>query len=269
MILNHTELPDFPEFRTRLLYAFLNRSRLFANFSELYSLTASLVQLGLDTHDLVPDVTERKEKSAARSRQLKVLAGDYFSSRFYHLLSQAGQIEMIQQLSAAICEVNRLKMNLYLLMKQAKLTADEYINQTVRIKMQLYLAFADLLEEVGSSCWAEILHGFTCCEVYVQEIFRCETLHNFRQGWGFWQLRQCASQEEHDQLGSEAEAGKLRLILLKYNITAHLYQSLEEQWKNVTALIHRLGSDKLAKELLAIGEPFLRYMTRPKVLEEI
>jgi hypothetical protein len=44
---------------------------------------------------------------------------------------------------------------------------------------------------------------------------------------------------------------------------------LEEQWKNVTALIHRLGSDKLAKELLAIGEPFLRYMTRPKVLEEI
>jgi heptaprenyl diphosphate synthase len=268
MIQNHTELPDFPEFRTRLLYAFLNRSRLFANFSELYSLTASLVQLGLDTHDLVPDASERKEKAATRSRQLKVLAGDYFSSRFYHLLSQAGQIEMIQQLSAAICEVNRLKMNLYMLMKQAKLTAEEYINQTVRIKMQLYLSFANLFEEAESS-WTDILHGFTCCEVYVQEIFRCETLHDFRQSWGFWHLRQCATREEREQIGGEMEAGKLRLILLKYNITAQLYQSLEEQWKNVSALIHRLGSDKLAKELLAIGEPFLRYLTRPKVLEEI
>ena len=56
---------------------------------------------------LVTASNDVKEKKAARSRQLKVLAGDYFSSRFYHLLAQAGQIEMIKQLSNAICEVNR------------------------------------------------------------------------------------------------------------------------------------------------------------------
>ncbi|MFD1905584.1 heptaprenyl diphosphate synthase component 1 [Paenibacillus rhizoplanae] len=30
-----------------------------------------------------------------RTRQLKVLAGDYFSSWFYHLLARHGQIEML------------------------------------------------------------------------------------------------------------------------------------------------------------------------------
>ena len=64
--------------------------------SELFTLATSLVQLGLDTHDLVTASNDVKEKKAARSRQLKVLAGDYFSARFYHLLAQAGQIDMIK-----------------------------------------------------------------------------------------------------------------------------------------------------------------------------
>ena len=109
MIQTHTDLPDFPEFRTRLLFAFLNGNNKLSSSSELFTLATSLVQLGLDTHDLVTVSNDVKEKKAARSRQLKVLAGDYFSSRFYQSLAQAGQIEMIKQLSNAICEVNRLK----------------------------------------------------------------------------------------------------------------------------------------------------------------
>jgi heptaprenyl diphosphate synthase len=270
MIQNHTELPEFPDFRTRLLYAFLNKNRLFTHRSELYSFVTSLVQLGLDTHDMVPVSDDRKEKLAARSRQLKVLAGDYFSSRFYHLLSQAGQIEVIRQLSAAICEVNRLKMNLYLLMKQVKLTAEEYISQTVDIKMQLYLSFTHLLEEMYASVWPEILRGFTRCEVLAQEIFRSETLENFRCSWAYWHVLQSGTKDEIRQLiGEETESGKLKSILMKYNVTAQLYQMLEEQLASLIAKINQLGSEKLIKELLQIGEPLLRYVSRPKVLEEI
>ena len=52
MIQIHTDLPDFPEFRTRLLFAFLNGNSKLSSSSELYTLATSLVQLGLDTHDI-------------------------------------------------------------------------------------------------------------------------------------------------------------------------------------------------------------------------
>ena len=60
----------------------------------------------------------------ARSRQLKVLAGDYYNSRFYHLLSHIGRIDIIRLVSGAISEVNRMKMNFYERFKAMKLTAD-------------------------------------------------------------------------------------------------------------------------------------------------
>jgi len=270
MIRMHTELPDFPDFRTRLLYTFLNKTGISANFSELYAFVTSLVQLGLDTHDLVPAESVSGGRSVTRSRQLKVLAGAYFSSRFYHLLSQAGQIDIIRQLSHAVCEVNRLKMNLYMRMKQVKLTAEEYMRQSVNIKMQLYLTFTRQLEEKHAAFWPDILYGFTRCEVLLQEIFRSETLQNFRCGWAFWHVFQSGTSEERKQLlGESTEIGKLRAIVLKYNSTSELYRMLEEQLAQVFAKIRELGTDKLAKELLQIGEPFLRFLSKPKVLEEI
>jgi len=270
MIQRYTELPDFPDFRTRLLYAFLKKTRLHTHLSELYAFVTSLVQLGLDTHDMVTDTNEGTGNGSVRSRQLKVLAGDYFSSRFYHLLSQAGQIDVIRQLSEAVCEVNRLKMNLYLHMKNLKLTAEEYIQQSVNIKMQLYLSFSHFLDGAHASAWPEILRGFTRSEVLLQEIFRTDTMRDFRCGWGFWHLIQNGTKEERKQLLEEdLEPGKLRVMLMKYNVVHQLYQMLEEQLKQILDHIQNLGSEKLRKELLQIGEPIFRFLSTPKVLEEI
>ena len=124
---------------------------------------------------LVTASNDIKEKKAARSRQLKVLAGDYFSSRFYHLLAQAGQIDMIKQLSNAICEVNRLKMNMYMKMKQLKLTAEDYIHQTVEIKSQLFLSFSEFMSEVYDQAWPDILRSYTRCEVLFRRNFPLES----------------------------------------------------------------------------------------------
>jgi heptaprenyl diphosphate synthase len=106
--------------------------------------------------------------------------------------------------------------------------------------------------------------------VLLQEIFRSETLQNFRCGWAFWHVFQSGTSEERKQLlGESTEIGKLRAIVLKYNSTSELYRMLEEQLAQVFAKIRELGTDKLAKELLQIGEPFLRFLSKPKVLEEI
>ncbi|WP_088833429.1 heptaprenyl diphosphate synthase component 1 [Paenibacillus tyrfis] len=270
MIQKHTDLPLFPEFRTRLLYAFLNKHSTLAGYSELYTLVTSLVQLGLDTHDMVSVTNDAKEQKSARSRQLKVLAGDYFSSRFYYLLSHSGHIDLIGVLSAAICEANRLKMNLYLKMKQLKLTADEYIGQSVEVKTQLFLSFANLLEERFNVVWPEVLRLFTRCEVLLQEIVRSESSQPYRDSWGFWHVLQQATREEKKLLQSEEpDAAKWRPLWLKYKVTPQLHQMLDTCMKELQDKLQSFEPEKLGKELLSIGEPFRRYLSAPQATQEV
>lgn len=270
MILKYTELPRFPELRAQLLYLFLSKNASHAENSELFALVASLVQMGLDTHDLVSNQSRNKEFAAARSRQLKVLAGDYFSGRFYHLLSQAGQIEIIATMSNAICEANRLKMNLYFSMKQWKLTAEEYIKQLVDIKTQLFLSFSSFFEGIHFNIWPEMLRRFTALEVLVNEIDRAEISQDYCGSWGFWHVLQNGTKEEKRQLQSEdPDASKLKSLWLKYKVTAQLYHMLEQHIAQLQTALSELGSDKLIHELSAICEPVKRYLNAPKAIEEI
>ncbi|PZE21950.1 heptaprenyl diphosphate synthase component 1 [Paenibacillus xerothermodurans] len=270
MIQKHTELPLFPEFRTRLLYAFLSKHSTLSGHSELFGLVTSLVQIGLDTHDMVSVTNQAKEMRAARSRQLKVLAGDYFSSRFYFLLAHAGQIELIGVISRAICDVNRLKINLYQLMKQLKLSAEDYIKQSVEVKTQLYLAFSKLMEGTVRRKWSEILQLFTCCEVLLLEISKSEKVQQHRESWGFWHVFQQATKEErrHLQL-DDPDPSKIRAMWLKYKVTTQLYQMLDAAVKQLQEYLQSLEPKELGKELLLVGEPFKLYLSRPKASEEI
>jgi heptaprenyl diphosphate synthase len=270
MIQTHTDLPGFPELRVRLLYAFLNRNSGLNGSGELFALVTSLVQMGMDTHDLVSVTNDVKEKKAARARQLKVLAGDYFSSRFYNLLSQAGHIELVKQLSNAICEVNRLKMNLYLMMKQLKLTAEEYIHHSVEIKSQLFLSFTGFIEDMYRQVWPDLLKGFTRCELIFEEIFRLESLSDFKGSWGYWHILQNGTKDERKQLQAvEADPAKIRALLHKYNVSSQLYQMLDAHIKQLHGKLQQLDSEKLVSELSPIAEPFLRLLSKSKVLEEI
>ncbi|GIP32387.1 heptaprenyl diphosphate synthase component 1 [Paenibacillus sp. J2TS4] len=270
MIQSHTSLPDFPESRARLLLAFLNAKGIQEDNRNLFALVTSLVQIALDTHDQVPESNELKEQNEARSRQLKVLAGAYFSSRFYNLLSQAGQIDMIRQLSLSICEVNRMKMNLYLQMKHLKLTAEEYLRQSVNIKTQLFLSFSKMISEGHRKLWPEILTGFTKCEVLVKEILRAETPNHFRNSWGFWHMLQFGTKEERSYLLSEqAEAGPIRSMLDRNHIIDKLSIMLNEQLDYLKECIRRLEPSNLSEELTRLRETYYRYAGRPQLLEEI
>jgi heptaprenyl diphosphate synthase len=272
MIQAHTDLPEYPEPRVQLLHTFLSSvNGVSRDYSELYALVTSLVQMGLDTHDLVDASADRAENKEARSRQLKVLAGDYFSSRFYHLLSQAGQIEAVKHLSHAICEVNRLKMNLYLMMKQLKVSAEEYVQHTVDIKMQLFISFSGLLEGTYLKNWPELLHGFTKCEVLHEELARIESASRFRGSLAYWKLLQNATAEEKKHL-YEGHEERIRALMLKYNVSAHIRQMLDNHLRQLVELVEQFDADSaMVKKLHHILKPFLHYLTAPKakVLEEI
>src|SRR5690606_29536259 len=110
LISAYTQLPEYPVLRTNVLSAFLryaSEKALHPKLQESIGLAVSLMQHGLDTHEPVED------KGETRRRQMTVLAGDYFSSRFYQLLSQAESVQSILLVSQAVCDVNRTKMRLY------------------------------------------------------------------------------------------------------------------------------------------------------------
>lgn len=240
MIQAHTELPEFPTHRTSLLYVFLRNGAMTKqdeNVEELYTLVTSLVQMGMDTHDMVDVESNQSNLPEMRSNQLKVLAGDYFSSRFYQLLAQRGQLEMIQVLSGAICEVNRLKMNLYLNMQKMKMTADHFLQESIQIRMQLFVPFSEFMKEVFSEKWLELLYGITRCEVISEQLRLREKDSDIVGSWIF----------------SDSE----------------LLAMLEQQISSVLKQAGQLKSKNMIKEITRISDSFLHHLKVPQVIEKI
>lgn len=262
MIQEHTALPDLANARLRLLHAFLSQQQTLQTHSELFTLVVSLVQLGMDTHDLIDTQQEQRSEPEMRSRQLKVLAGDYFSAAFYQLLAQAGQIEMIAKISGAVSEVNRLKVNLYVRMRQNKLSAEEYLGYSVQIKSALFHIFSDQLEGTLSRIWPEVLNGISRCEILVDEIARSESSDRFDQGWAYWHLMQVASDEECQQLTMHTyERAFIQGLAEKYNVRTQLREKLKLTADSVKASAGKLESVTLLGELTSIVDTLLYEQT--------
>ncbi|WP_347862886.1 heptaprenyl diphosphate synthase component 1 [Salimicrobium sp. PL1-032A] len=78
-----------------------------------YLMSVMFVQMALDTHDYVSSDNRETEVDVVRQRQLTVLAGDYYSGLYYHLLSLIHDLPFIQVLAKTIREVNEQKVRLY------------------------------------------------------------------------------------------------------------------------------------------------------------
>ncbi len=271
MIQAYVDLPEFPNNRTQLLYAFLS-TRYQQPQSELFALVTSLVQMGLDTHDTI--AAEASDYAASglkdRTRQLSVLAGDYFSGRFYQLLAQAGQIDMIRKLSNAICEVNRIKLTLYMKMKQFKCTAEDYLKQTVSIKTQLFLTFNHWLDGQHQAVWSDVLASFTRCEVISEEIRRLKCVNDFKHSWAYWFIFQQATDDEREQLmnAEGLDESRVREVVEQYQIGQVLKGMLSIHITELQTCIEKHTAGTLTQELRNMLNPFLHLVTPVKVAEE-
>lgn len=262
MIQTHTDLPDLPEARLRLLYAFLNHDLSLTNQSELYTLVIALVQLGMDTHDLIDTDVEQRPEREMRARQLKVLAGDYFSATFYQLLAEAGKVDMISKISHAVCEVNRLKVNLYIRMRQFKLTGDDYLSFAVQLRSTMFQLFSSLLEGTISHLWPEMLNGVSRCEVIIEELKRCDSSLRFDKSWGYWHVMQEGTDAERQQLAVSAnDSAYIKYLVDKYQIRSILMAELKFSADGLNAIAGKLESDKLIEDLSLIIDALLNQMT--------
>lgn len=138
----YVDVPAIAENRLALLYLFLLEQGMTKERARTFSMSTGLVQLGLDMHERVKNAYDNS-LAAERSRQLTVLAGDYYSSRYYQMLAEAGEMEAIQVLSDAIQRVNEAKMTLYMAERDGRLSSDEYLTLRTEIDTGLYVAIVD------------------------------------------------------------------------------------------------------------------------------
>ena len=250
MIYTYTELPPLSDPRLRLLCAVLNESSDYADKSELFALVTSLVQLGMDTHDQIDSESAGQNELEMRSTQLKVLAGDYFSTRFYQLLAQQGQISMIASLSASVCDVNRLKMDFYTKFKQYNLTDDEYFNYRVQIKSHMFMLYGDWLSGAAARLWPELLLSISRCETIVEEIKMANNTQQVMNSWAYWHLLQEDSMNPQHKLLPE----QIIALIGQHPIMQQLKQRLDEALLSAQAVIRKLSSEHLEEILIELAE---------------
>jgi heptaprenyl diphosphate synthase len=148
--------PVIPVFFVHVLFRMLQALGVSGKRLRLYSVAAALLKMGLDTHDRVS--TEiRLPAEERRQRQLLVLAGDYYSSLFYRLLSAHGEVEGIRRLSEAICAINERKTTNHLDQEEEPLT-ESRLKRMGWIESGILTALADFfhVEKNSDNPWRGI-----------------------------------------------------------------------------------------------------------------
>lgn len=135
--------PNIDEEKLAILSMIVNNTDLSESTKRQYIITTILVQIALDTHDLVSSATNKEEcETTITTRQLTVLGGDYYSGLYYLLLSEIEEIDLIHVLASAIKEINEYKMKLYY---QEFKTFHEYIQIVKKVESLLIVRVAEYL----------------------------------------------------------------------------------------------------------------------------
>lgn len=114
---------------------------------DAHIMTTMLVQVALDTHELVPAENRPDEtREQLLKKQLHVLAGDYYSGLYYYLLAQTNDFKFINTLAIAIKKINECKMSLYY---QEYESYQEYLDLKVHIESILIFSAIESTELDG------------------------------------------------------------------------------------------------------------------------
>jgi heptaprenyl diphosphate synthase len=262
MIQRHTELPPFPDVRGHLLYIFLNHGAEDpGQRGELYTLVTTLIQLGLDTHEAVDRTNGDPGGDPMRSRQLKVLAGDYFSSWFYQLLAKNGQIEMVGTLSSAIADLNVLKANLYSKMRGMFFSGEQYLWHMVQLNMRLFLSFTPMIEDPLKELWQNLLREFCHCETVAVELRRGGEPSSAVDGFCYWHILESATEDERPLLRERnLDLKDWKKLQMKYKCDSLLRDKLHQSVDSIQGMLQSIKDESLFRELSAALDRLLLQM---------
>ncbi|ALC85855.1 hypothetical protein AM499_08475 [Bacillus sp. FJAT-22090] len=104
----YTGIPDVDDKRLFFTLLPLLNGENWDQSVKISAISVSLIFAALAAHDLV-----KEDNATAKSQQLQVLAGDYYSGRYYQLLAKENLIVLIQQLSDSVAKITEHKTRFY------------------------------------------------------------------------------------------------------------------------------------------------------------
>lgn len=217
----YVDIPPISYMRLQVLFLFLLDAGVPLEKIKNYLVPTILIQLALDCHEevtLLPQSTER----GIRTRQLSVLAGDYYSSKYYYLLSKIEDIRIIRSLARSIGEINELKTILYC---GTDWEAEKALHLRNQIDSALSVGFVPQFCQEPTP-WLQIMQQFVLVERLNNE------LTAFRMG--------------------QAPTGFLKKLTEKENVeqaTMQVHTKMEHALVEVDSLMSEIHSPMIKEEL--------------------
>ncbi|WP_083910637.1 heptaprenyl diphosphate synthase component 1 [Effusibacillus pohliae] len=256
-------LPELERFQLTTAAAILQTAGCSQDETELVSTVLLLVYHGLSVHEQID-----QPHSDVQSRQLKVLAGDYYSSKFFYLLAADGKIELIGLFAEAIARVNEAKAEKLSLFKQP-VSTDKYLSLSERIEGELLYVLC-----------SHYLHSRPEINDIVRLLVRTHVLgieyNRFLSGHYAGNLsevyiRNQATEDELRLLSSNPsylQDAKIMPIHVKYGTSAFLYERLEVGLMTARSLLKLQDSQTVAERFFGICDDLGQLYLQPRRIVE-
>ncbi len=152
--------PEPSNLKLGLLYLYLySNSHTIDELRPMCS-AAGLIQIGLDIHEWV---TNERLNSPAKleTRQLQVLAGDYFSSLYYRLLATLGDRDTIHKIAQSVRRINQQKVIYYQQKEEIANNFDLWLSSITEIELGLFYGFLSSDDQV----WVLLFEHFITLDI--------------------------------------------------------------------------------------------------------
>lgn len=160
-LLKFIESPFIDEDKLLLLISILDQTKLSNHKKINYAITTMLIQIALDTHELVTN--EKLDAAPFKSRQLTVLAGVYYSGLYYKILAGIDDVFMVRHLATGIKEVNEHKITVY---QKSADTVDRLMSSLKKIESALFEKICGIQNDHN---WAEFISNLLFIKRLAQE----------------------------------------------------------------------------------------------------
>lgn len=209
-----------------------------------------LIHHGLSAHEHI----DRADALGEKTRQLQVLAGDYYSSKYFYLLAASGKVDLIAVFAKAITAIN-----------EAKTERADLLKRFTKVHMEHYITLSECIHgELLYALTSTFTHGNPLINdltrVLVQTYIFVEEYHQFRDGQlkgnlsHVYLMSKANAEEVRHLRASETEIPDSKLLPLhvKYGTSAFLYSRVEEGLATIKTMLSLEESEEVRESLAVV-----------------
>lgn len=153
--------PKIDEDKLLILISIADQLDLSPTEKDSYIIAIMFMYIALDTHDYVSNTLD--DENSMKTRQLTILAGDYYSGLYYKFLAKVENIGMIKRLSKGVKRINEHKVTIY---SKTQNDVNEVMHSVKLIEFSLIKEFADYFNITN---WNDSIESFLLLNRLVEE----------------------------------------------------------------------------------------------------